>query len=568
MTGEGGQTLIDLPTAFLAEMELSPAAREAFARRESTSTTHPPGSQRPGAGSGSAESRRRSAAGPDRGSKSGARRGSAPAADLDRPRLSRNFAALFSGQLLTWAMTLLWTLVVPRVLGPASFGIITAALSVSGVLFIFLGLGTRNYLVREMVLRPEEGPKLVGTAIVLRLMLAPAVAIGAVVFAWAAHYGHEQTIALFLAALMNVALLIDDSVAAAFQAIERMKYLAIGDAINKSAQSLIGIAVALAGLGAIGITANVAVTASVVVGLHLVWLRRYMRIDLRTDLAAVYRMARGSLNYWAGGLFFTFYLWIDTVLLSLITDTKVVGWYGASTTLVMTLMFLPILMSTAWYPRFVDAYKHSRQRLFETARIPTEFLLVVSAPLAAVTALSASVVVRSLYGAAYDPAAPVMVILALGIPPTYYNIFVGQALVAEGRQAVRTWTLVGAAIVNPALNLVLIPATEHLYRNGAIGAALALGLTELLMCVPTFVIAGRHIWDIHLSKRLGLAVGVSAAMCGVTTAAAPLGVWIALPAGVALLLILTFAMRIPTDEEMAFLRAGVAWLRSRTVRPG
>ena len=58
------------------------------------------------------------------------------------------------GQLLTWSMTLLWTLVVPRALGPAGMGSIVTAWSVTGILGIVLGLGTRNYLVREMRCRP------------------------------------------------------------------------------------------------------------------------------------------------------------------------------------------------------------------------------------------------------------------------------------------------------------------------------------------------------------------------------------------------------------------------------
>src|SRR6478609_1766257 len=87
----------------------------------------------------------------------------------DASRVGRNVAAMASGQLVTWSMSLLWTLVVPRALGPAGMGIIVAAWSITGVLGILLGLGTRNYLVREMVVREAEAPRLLGTAIVLRL---------------------------------------------------------------------------------------------------------------------------------------------------------------------------------------------------------------------------------------------------------------------------------------------------------------------------------------------------------------------------------------------------------------
>jgi peptidoglycan biosynthesis protein MviN/MurJ (putative lipid II flippase) len=40
-----------------------------------------------------------------------------------------------------------------------------------------------------------------------------------------------------------------------------------------------------------------------------------------------------------------------------------------------------------------------------------------------------------------------------------------------------------AAVLNPTLNLILIPVTDHAYANGAIGAAIATGLTETFMLV-------------------------------------------------------------------------------------
>ena len=87
--------------------------------------------------------------------------------------MGRNVAALASGQAVTWSMTLIWTLVVPRALGPTGMGIIVTAWAVTGVLGIVLGLGTRNYLVREIVVRPASASRLIGSALVLRVVTAP-----------------------------------------------------------------------------------------------------------------------------------------------------------------------------------------------------------------------------------------------------------------------------------------------------------------------------------------------------------------------------------------------------------
>src|SRR3954452_3958229 len=118
----------------------------------------------------------------------------------ERSTLGRNVAALAGGQLVTWTMTLGWTLVVPRVLGPAGMGRIVAAWSVTGILAIVLGLGTRNYLVRAIVVDRPRAARLVGTAMILRILLSPIFVAAIVLFAHAAGYGPDSTLVLYLAA--------------------------------------------------------------------------------------------------------------------------------------------------------------------------------------------------------------------------------------------------------------------------------------------------------------------------------------------------------------------------------
>jgi O-antigen/teichoic acid export membrane protein len=488
----------------------------------------------------------------------------APAAD-QRQNLTRNFLALLSGQMVTWTMTAVWTLIVPRALGPSRFGLITAAASISGMLGIVLGFGSRPYLVREMVMQRGRTPRLLGTAFALRAVMTPVVAVAAVVFVELAHYRQEEAVVVYLATAATVLTALSDPPLAAFQAIERMKYMALSDVINKTAQSVIGIALALAGLGAVAITANMAVAAGAVVALDLFWLKRYVRIEMRSSARAVVRMVKDSFSYWAASLFFTIYLWIDTIMLSMMTNTKVVGWYGATTTLFQTLMFIPGLTYTAWLPRLVESYKGGRKQGALTARQPVELVLVISAPLAAGTAITAKAVIPLLYGSAYGHAVPAMVILGLCLPSTYMGMMMGGVLASQGRQGIVRWLLAGATVVNPMINLVLIRWTQDHYHNGAVGAAIALLVTESLITGGIFVFV-RDVFNRASLRRWVLSVCASAAMWCVAYVTGPLGTVVALSAGVATLLVLIFVWRIPTDEEMVFIRRTLHRLRAFMLR--
>jgi O-antigen/teichoic acid export membrane protein len=479
------------------------------------------------------------------------------------PSVGRNFTALAAGQLVTWTMTLLWTIVVPNALGPSGLGLLFTALAVTGVFSILLGLGTRNYLVREIVVDRTRAPSLVGTGIVLRLLLAPVFALAIVVYAQFANYGHEGTLVLYLVTVSAILILLAEPMLAGFQALEQMKYLAYSDVINKSAQGLIGIALVFLGFRAVGLAASMAVIAAVVFVLDAIWLRRFFPLDLRATASRIIGMLRESVAYWAFGLFFMIYLWIDSMLLSLLTRSEVVGWYAVPMRLFQTLMFFPVLLSTAWLPRLVSAYEESPQRLRKEARAPLELALLLSAPICAGTAILAGPVIHLLYKPSYDSSIPVLIILGLCLPPMYLNIMLNQVLVAAKRQVLWTWVMAGATIVNPLLNFALIPLTEHRYGNGAIGAALSLLVTEAIIVIAGFVLVGRDVLDRFIVRR-GVAVAAAAvAMWGAAYLARPFGPVVAIAVGTLTFAAVARVTGAVTAEEIELVRSAIRNRRRR-----
>jgi hypothetical protein len=126
--------------------------------------------------------------------------------------------------------------------------------------------------------------------------------------------------------------------------------------------------------------------------------------------------------------------------------------------------------------------------------------------------------------------------------------------------------MVGAAVANPLMNLVLIPFTEHHYHNGAIGAAIALMLTEVLIALVGIMIVGRHVFDRTALRRCLLVTLASGSMWAVAWVARPLGAPIALTAGVTTLIVLIAGLRILTTDEIAFIRRVLARLSARLTR--
>ena len=489
--------------------------------------------------------------------------GTSETAPPQRRGLGRNITALAGGQAITWIMSLLWTLVVPRLLGPTGMGILVTATSATAILGVVLGLGARNYLVRVMVADRQAGASIVGTALVLRVCLFPVYAAGVVVYGHYAHLNSQATTVLYLVAAATMLTLLEEPIQATFQAIERMEYLAFGDVFERTAQSLLGIALAVAGFGVVGLTGASLVITSVGMTLYVRWIRRHVHIDLRTSLAKVRTLVTGSMPYWAFGVFFMTYLWIDSAMLAAMTRPEVVGWYGLPTKLFTTLMFAPAILSTAWLPRLVSAFEEDGSRLWAVAKAPTELVFLIGLPICALTGMLSPAAIPLLFGNGYRNAVPVMVVLALSLPPMYLNIMLNQILIAAKRPMDWTWLMASATVVNPILNYGLIRYFQARHHNGAIGAAWALLFTELLILFVGMGLAGRRVLDassLWRFIRAGLSTG---GMVGTMYLLRQAGFVAAGVGGVVVFVLLAGLLRIASAEEVAQLRGMIGAVGTR-----
>jgi len=468
-----------------------------------------------------------------------------------RRRLGFNLSVLAGGQVVTWSVTLLWTLVIPRALGPVGMGRITAAYAVAAILGVVLGLGTKTFLVREIVARPADAGSLLSAALALRVCSMPLFAAAVVAYGYLSHFGSPV---LYVATGAVFFTLLTEPFQAGWQGVERMEYLAYSDGLDKTAQSFLGIGIVLLGFGVLGLVSTALVIEALIVVLNAWWIRRYISITHRPKVRQMRHVARYSLPYWSFGLFFMIYLWIDSVMLSLLAHPAVVGWYGVSTKLFTTLMFVPAILATAWLPRLVRSFEGGSAGLHAAARVPIELTLGLALPICVVTLMTARPVIRLLYGPSYVHATPVMIVLALCLPPMYLNTMMNQVLIAANRQRVWTWVMLGATVVNPAFNYVLIRVTQSRYHNGAVGAAISLLLTELLIVGVGIVVVGHRLFARSSLWRLARVALAAALMAGIMYEARPLGFVFASMVGGLGFVGAVVALRVPSAAEIAWLR--------------
>jgi O-antigen/teichoic acid export membrane protein len=476
----------------------------------------------------------------------------APTRPQGRPAsaLARNVGFLAGSQVITWCAGLAWALFVPRALGANGTGIFTLSVAAAGILTVLIGLGTRPLLVREISIDREKASRLIPTAIVLRLVFALPMLGVLAVFARVGPFDHDEVLALYLGWAVCVLYLLFEPVQAGLQALEKMQFLAYSDILTKTVVSLVSVVLVFFGFRAIGILTLSVVVMAIVLILHIGWMRRYFTVDWRIRPADLWSLTKASLPYLGFALFFTFYLWIDALMLSVMTPERVIGWYGLPTKLFGTLMFIPVILSTAWLPRLAAAFAKGDSALWDAARAPLQVVVALSLPVCVGVALVSDHLITFLYGPEFKQAIPVMTVLALSVPPMYLNIMVNQVLIARRQQMLWTKAMALACVINPALNLFLIPYFQTKYGNGATGAAISLLVTEVVLAVIGVAVI-RGLFNRAFFVRLARAALATTGMGLAVLAARSLGLAPAIVVGLIAYPILALALRVLSREELA-----------------
>jgi O-antigen/teichoic acid export membrane protein len=476
---------------------------------------------------------------------------SAEASTSKKPRsVAQNLFVLVTSQVTTWSLAAAWTVVVPRSIGPGGVGRLVAAWAAAGMMSVFVSLGTYNLLVRRLATDSTETSRLVGSALLLRAALSAPGLLLMFLYIRMGHFDGDQIAILWIVTGTTLTLLLIEPFQAVFQARERMEYLAYTAIVTRTGVAGGAIVLVLLGFGPVALAALGFFLAVFVASLTVIWIRGYVTFDWRIALAGFTEMARESWNYWAFSLFFTLYLWIDTVLLSLMTSPEVVGWYGVPTRIWGALMFAPVIVSTAILPRLSQTHREGRDRMIEVARPFVEAVLIISLPVTAGVAMIAGPMIHLLYRPDYAPAIPVLIILAISAPPTYLSIMLSQLVTASGRPGTWAKVMAAALVVNLPLNLMLIPLLQSRIGNGAVGAAVALLATELMVSAIGLTVV-RGVLNAGSVTRLLRAALAALGMACVLWAIRGYGPLAQIPTGMVSFIVLALFLRVPTATEIS-----------------
>jgi len=399
-------------------------------------------------------------------------------------RYFANTSWLMGERVLSLIVALFVGIYVARYLGPERFGLLSYAASFVGLFTALASLGLDGIMVRELVKTPERRDELLGTAFWLKAGGASLMWVG---IAAAIPFTHNDSQTNILIAIIAFGVIFQafNVIDFNYQAEVKSKYVVYAQFVQLVASSITKL-------------------IFVWIAAPLVWFACIFLLDavvLAVGMTAMYLQNTGKIWNWKwswqtgkellkdswplilSGMVISIYMKIDQVMIKEMLGAEQVGQYAAAVRLSEAWYFIPMAITSSVFPAIINAKKQSEELYYQRLQKLYDLMVWLAVAIALPTTFLAPWVIRILYGEAFLPAAGVLSIHIWAGVFVFLGVASGNWLLTENLQIFSTINTSIGAIVNIALNYILI---KNMGINGAAISTLISYFIAAYLCLSFF----------------------------------------------------------------------------------
>ncbi len=431
--------------------------------------------------------------------------------------IAKNASVLMVSQLITWSLTLTLMVFLPRALGATAMGQYHLANSIWAIAGVFAIFGMDMFLTKEASRHPNNISDTFGVILVFRAFIFTLSFGFVALYVQFAGYEAETVRVIFIIGLAGFFVLFSGICRAALQGIERMEFISLADIIGKAFMTVGGLTALFLGQGIV-VIGFIVIGASVVnLLIQGYFLNRVRPIQFRFSWQVTKQVMQESFPYFLVSVFAVIYVQIDIVVISLLVNEEVVGWYGVADIVSGTLMFVPVIFITAVFPALTRLHASEDESNMQGKLMSKSFdlLVLLSIPIGLGVMILASPIVVLLFGEEFINSGPILSVIGVVLILMYQNILLGRFIISIDRQKIFTVIMAVATVATLPLDLLLVPLCQDMFGNGAIGGALTFLITETgvmiasLYVLPKGLIGWQNGWTAGRAFVAGLAMVVA-----------------------------------------------------------
>jgi len=394
-------------------------------------------------------------------------------------KLARDTVWLTSSELVSRVIIFSVVAWLSRYLGSHTYGELAYGFAVANLVVLVADLGLSSYAVRELAKHPDSLRERLGTLLGVKAQLCM---LGLAVMAITSILLHRISFSIAILGgiailLMNLRMFIE----ACYRSQRKMHL----EAISKMVQSVVlsGTLILLIQYQAdlLTVTIGYVVATVLTTGFSLLLLRLYVSsFSIQLSIPTSKIILAAAWPFSLSLVFNTLFNYEDSAILGLFGKMQAVGWYTAAYKPIFFMTAIAGMVINAFFPIITKQFHENKMQV--PAIVKKLFLvnMALGIPMALIGTMIAQPLLAWLYGPDYAPAILAFQILLWSTVGIYFWASFGNSLQACGQEKVYLKNFAFGAVLNTALNFLLIPWWS-LY-----GAATATLLTQLFLCVMMY----------------------------------------------------------------------------------
>lgn len=387
-------------------------------------------------------------------------------------KVVKNAAWIIGVRIVQSILALVISMLTARYLGPSNYGLISYASSVVAFVVPIMQLGLPSILVQEIVNKPKQEGEILGTSIILSFISSFACMLGVAAFANVVNAGETTTI--IVCALYSLLLLAQaiEIIQYWFQAKLASKYVSITSLVAYAIVSTYKIFLLVTEKSIYWFAVSNALDYAIIGVALLILYRRLSDSRLRFSLALAKSMLAKSRYYIVSNMMITVFAQTDRIMLKLMIDDAAAGYYSAAVSCAGITSFVFSAIIDSMRPLIFERKKENNMAFERNVSRLYCMIIYLSLAQSVVMTLFAPLIVRLLYGSAYQNTIGILQVLVWYTTFSYMGAVRNIWILAEDKQKYLWVINLSGATANVLLNTILI------LRMGAVGAALASLITQ------------------------------------------------------------------------------------------
>ncbi len=384
----------------------------------------------------------------------------------------KNSAWLIGSKIVQSLLSLIVGMISSRYLGPSNYGILSYASSIVTFMVPFMNIGINEVLVHQIVKKPKDEGKIIGTSIVLCLCSSVLCIIGIFAFVLFANAGEKDTIIVCMIYSLLLIFQIFEMLRYWFQAKLMSKYIAIASMIAYVMWLVYKILLLILGKDVRWFAMSHVIDHMFMAVILIFMYKRMGGQRLSFSLETAKELLSVSKYYIIPNVMISIFSQTDKIMLNMMLNSESVGYYSAATTISGLSLFVFTAILDSFRPIIFEKKEKDIKAYEKNVSLLSGIIIYLSLLQSVAITVLAPIIVRVLYGEAFLESVSTLQIVVWYTTFSYLGAVRNIWILAENKQKV-LWILnVSGAVANVIMNFALIPVL------GADGAALASLITQ------------------------------------------------------------------------------------------